>query len=116
LGGLPFTDLAVAIARATNDWTVNEWLSVDERFLGSVLVSGRDPRAAADEVRRLAGNPRMVQITFTSAPCLLGSPFLHPLYDAANEVGLPINFHVGGSTKGINPGDYPVGQGTTFFE
>jgi uncharacterized protein len=116
LGGVPDLDLAAAVARATNDWTIAEWLAVDDRFLGSILVAPRDPEAAAQEIRRLGANPRMVQVTLTSAPCLLGSRFLHPIYEAADEFGLPINHHVGGADAGVNPGSYNVGRATTFFE
>lgn len=114
--GIPFADIATSIARATNDWTLAEWLPVDDRFIGSIMVAPQDPHAAADEVRRLASEPRMVQVTMTAAPCLMGDPFMHPIYDAANESGLPINLHVGGQTKGVLRGDYPLGQGTSYFE
>jgi predicted TIM-barrel fold metal-dependent hydrolase len=116
LAGHPFLDQAAAIASATNDWTINEWFPVDERFLGSILVSPRDPELAAQEIRRLGAHPRMVQVTMTAAPVLMGERFMHPIYEAANEFGLVVNLHVGGGQGGINPGDYPVGHGSTFFE
>jgi predicted TIM-barrel fold metal-dependent hydrolase len=116
LGGIPFTDLAVSLARATNDWTAAEWLPVDERFIASIIVAPQDPAAAAAEIRRQAENPRMVQVSMTSAPCLMGDRFMHPIYEAADEFNLPVNLHVGGATKGVSLGDYPVGQGASFFE
>jgi predicted TIM-barrel fold metal-dependent hydrolase len=116
LGGLPFLDLAADIASATNDWTIHDWFPVDNRFLGSIVVAPRDPLRAAAEIRRLGSHPRMVQVTVTSAPCLMGETFMHPIYEAANEFSLPINLHVGGGPTGVNPGDLPVGQATSFFE
>ena len=116
LGGFPDYDFAAARARATNDWTINEWFPVDERFLGSILVGPRDPEQAADEIRRLGDHPRMVQATLTSAPCLLGDEFMHPIYEACNEFGLPLTMHVGGGESGLNPGSYNVGAPTTFTE
>src|SRR6516165_7088080 len=55
-------DFAAGLARAYNDWLVNEWLSKDERFLGSVCVAAQDPQAAVAEIERVGGNPRIVQI------------------------------------------------------
>jgi predicted TIM-barrel fold metal-dependent hydrolase len=58
----------------------------------------------------------MVQVTVTSLPCLAGSRFLHPIYEACDELSLPFNLHVGGGDAGVNPGSYPVGRPTTFSE
>jgi predicted TIM-barrel fold metal-dependent hydrolase len=116
LGGLPDADLAADLAQATNDWTLNEWLPVDERFLGAILVTLRDPQRAADEIRRLGAHPRMVQVTVTSAPCLLGNRSLHPVYAACQEFGLPFNIHVGGAETGVNSGSYSVGAPSTMME
>ena len=49
-------------------------------------------------------------------PCLLGNPFLHPIYEACNEFGLPFNFHVGGADGGAYGGSYSVGKPTSFME
>jgi predicted TIM-barrel fold metal-dependent hydrolase len=114
-GGLPDVDLAAQLARATNDWTVDDWFSVDERFLGSILVIARDPELAVEEIRRHASNPRMVQVTITGAPCLLGHPSLHPIYEACDELGLPFNMHVGGGEAGVNGGQ-PLGPPTSYVE
>lgn len=116
LGGLPDADLAADLARATNDWTINEWLTADERFLGAILVSLRDPDRAADEIRRLGAHPRIVQVTVTSSPWLLGNRALHPVYEACNEFGLPFNLHVGGAETGVNTGSFSVGQASTMME
>jgi predicted TIM-barrel fold metal-dependent hydrolase len=110
LGGIPFLDLAADLASATNEWTIQEWFPVDERFLGSILVAPRDPDRAADEIRRHGAHPRMVQVTLTSAPTLLGDRFMHPIFEAANEFGLPVNLHVGGGNQGVSPGDHPGGS------
>jgi predicted TIM-barrel fold metal-dependent hydrolase len=116
LGGLPDVDLAADLARATNEWTINEWFPVDQRYLGAIFITPRDPERAAEEIRRLGDHPRMVQVTVTSVPCLLGNPFMHPIYEACEEFGLPFNIHVGGAETGINRGSYSVGAPTTFME
>ena len=40
--------VAADIARACNDWTIEEWFPVDERLLGSITISASDPDQAAD--------------------------------------------------------------------
>ena len=115
-GGHYSSDVAADIARACNEWTVEEWFPVDERFLGSITVSGSDPEQAADEIRRLGTLARMVQVTTTGVPCLLGNRFLHPIYEACNEFGLPFNFHVGGADGGMYGGSYSAGRPTSFVE
>jgi uncharacterized protein len=89
-------DRAAGLARATNDWTINDWFPVDDRYLGSITVSTSDPEQAAEEIRRVGTNPRMVQVCATALPCLLGDHFLHPIYEACVEVGLPFTLHQGG--------------------
>jgi uncharacterized protein len=115
LCGLPDADLASAIASATNDWTINEWLSADERFLGAILVAPRDPERAADEIRRLAGHPRMVQATVNTLPCLLGDPALDPIFAACAEVGIPLTMHLG-QNGGVSDMAWPIGGPTSFCE
>lgn len=89
-------DRAAELARAANDWTIEDWFPVDERFLGSIHVSTGDPDQAVDEIRRLGSNSRMVQVCATGLPCLMGSHFLHPIWEACCEVGLPFTLHQSG--------------------
>jgi predicted TIM-barrel fold metal-dependent hydrolase len=116
LSGIPDVDLACDLAHATNEWTVNDWFPADSRYLGSILISPRDPEWSAQEIRRVGSNPRMVQVTTNWAPCLLGSRDMHAIYEACDEMGLPFNLHVGGADGGINDGSYATGRPTTFCE
>src|SRR4051794_16288364 len=43
LNAIPDVDLACAIARAANDWTIEDWFPVDERYLGAVVICPNDP-------------------------------------------------------------------------
>ena len=93
---------AVDAARAANDWCLDRWLSADSRLYGAIMVPTEMPDRAAAEIRRLAGNPRMVEVILLVSA--LGKPFGHPVYDpiyeAAAEVGLPVAIHVGGEQWG----------------
>src|SRR3954452_18531087 len=46
-------EFAAGLARAYNDWACNEWLTKDQRFLGSVCVAAQDPEAAVAEIERV---------------------------------------------------------------
>jgi predicted TIM-barrel fold metal-dependent hydrolase len=90
--------LASEVARASNDWTIDRWLSEDDRLYGSILVSNQNPDLAAAEIRRLGGHPRMCQVLM--AVNGLGPAFGHsvfdPIYEAASEYNLPLAIHVPG--------------------
>jgi predicted TIM-barrel fold metal-dependent hydrolase len=103
-------DRAARLASAINDWTINDWFPVDGRFLGSISVATSDPVQAAAEIRRVGTNPRLVQVCATGLPCLMGNPFLHPIYEACEEVGLPFTLHQGG----LQP--TPAATPTSFVE
>ena len=95
---------AIELCKAANNWMVERWLSIDDpRLVGAILIPTESPEAAADEIRRLAHNPKIVEVLMTANP--IGKPFGHPIYDpihrAAAETGLTIGIHVGGDiTKG----------------
>lgn len=93
-----------ALIRAFNDYSVNEWLSVDDRFRLAIAVSVQDPAAAAAEVDRLADHPQVVSVML---PCGSTRPFGHgsfrPLHEACARRGLAITVHFGQEGAGVNP-------------
>ena len=108
--------LAAALARAYNDWMIDEWLSRDPRLKGSLVVAPQDPYAAANEVRRVGGHPDVVQVLVsTGSQRPYGDPFYHPIWDAAAEVGLPVAAHLGGQ-GGVNANPTGCGPPTFFWE
>jgi predicted TIM-barrel fold metal-dependent hydrolase len=94
----PNTHLAREVARAANDWTVDRWLSLDERFASLVLVPNQVTADAVGEIERVGGHRQMVGVLMSANG--LGKPFghpaYHPIYAAACEKGLPIVIHTGG--------------------
>jgi predicted TIM-barrel fold metal-dependent hydrolase len=116
IAGLSRPLLATEVARAVNEWTIDQWLVADGRLLGSIVVGLNDPRSAAEEIRRAAKDERMAQIVVAYPPRLLGDRSFHPVYEAACEVGLPIVLQSGGDYSGSNPGLAPVGFPTSLFE
>lgn len=104
VNALPNRDYAVELARAHNRWLLDEWLPRDERFVGSLHVAMQDPEASAEMVREMGTDPRIVQVLVqgVSSQVPYGNPQYWPVYEAAEEMGLPVAMHV--STEG---------QGTT---
>jgi uncharacterized protein len=88
-------DYAVALARAYNRWLVDEWLTEDNGLLGVVIAPHHDPVAAADEIRRNAGHRNVVGV-YLPTSCvepLYGNRRYDPMYEAAQETGLPVMLH-----------------------
>jgi uncharacterized protein len=96
--------MAIALCKAANDWCIDRWLSLgDPRLYGVILTPCGTPSAAAEEIRRLAGHPRMVGALMVSNALNrpFGDPIYDPIYDAATEAGLPIVTHLG-SESGVS--------------
>lgn len=99
-GLLPNIDLGTAICAATNNWLVDKWLTdfnSHRRFRGSIRVNPADPVAAAEEIRRWADHPLMVQVGVPmQAHRPYGQRFYFPIWEAAAAEGLPVAVHVDG--------------------
>jgi predicted TIM-barrel fold metal-dependent hydrolase len=90
--------LAREVTRATNDWTVERWLDVDDRFSALILVPNQNPADAVAEIERLGDDRRMVGVLIAanSLNKPLGHPVYHPIYEAAARRDLPVVLHSGG--------------------
>ena len=108
---------ATALARALNDWTVECWLDRDTRLTSSIIVACQLPDEAAAEIRRLAEEPRMVQVLLGDNPTKqpFGHPIFHPIYEAAAETGRPVAIHAG-ANDWANPPSTGGGTASTYLE
>ncbi|MCA9878528.1 MAG: amidohydrolase family protein [Thermomicrobiales bacterium] len=98
---------AAALASAVNDWQATNWLSQEPRLRGSIVVPIQDPALAAEEIDRVGGDPRFVQILLPAhAEALYGNRRFYPVYEAALRHDLAIGIHFGG-----NPGSPPTAVG-----
>jgi predicted TIM-barrel fold metal-dependent hydrolase len=96
-------DAAAAIARAVNDWVRTEFLDRDARLRASIVVPSTQPAMAAEEIARVAADPRFVQVYLpVRSPMPYGNRTWWPLVDAAVAHGLPLALHFGGAT-GLPP-------------
>lgn len=92
-------DWAVAMAQAVNDWQKKEWLSHDSRLRASIVVPTQNPEKAAEEIHRLGKDPGFVQVLLlVRSEKPLGQSYFWPIYQAAEQYGLPIAVHAGGNT------------------
>jgi predicted TIM-barrel fold metal-dependent hydrolase len=87
---------AAAVARATNNWNIDTWLSLgDERLWSEVAVAPGIPELAADEVRRVGGHPRIRSVCLggNGQGYPIGDSRMDPIFAAAHEMGLAISWH-----------------------
>lgn len=116
LGVHPHAEFAKAVAKAYNEALLETWLTWDRRFFGAMLVAPQDPFAAAKEIRRLGSHPRIVEVLLCSATRVpLGQSYYWPIYEAAEEMELPISIHPGTEGRGISNG-FMAGPPSTYLE
>jgi predicted TIM-barrel fold metal-dependent hydrolase len=109
--------LAAALCQAYNDWVLEQWISLDERFRASIIVPTQDATAAAAEIRRIGDHPRVVQVLMPSgARAGYGHPQYHPIYEAAHELDLVVGIHAGGGGCGVLGPPSPTGWPVYYIE
>lgn len=110
-------DIAVDLCRASNDWSLDNWLDGrDHRLYGAIQVSTVLPEQAAREIRRVAVNERFVSVLMVANPLLrpFGDPIYHPIFEAAEECGLAITIH--GGTELLTKGTAASGSAMSMLE
>lgn len=116
LSGMPDPDLAAGIARAYNDWTNEVWIGFDRRFKHCIWVAPQDPIQAAAEIARWGNHPDVVQVAMSQMDLLAGKRHYWPIYEAAERHNLPVAFHVGAESAGLNGPQIAVGAPTYYIE
>jgi predicted TIM-barrel fold metal-dependent hydrolase len=91
-------EFAAELCRVSNDWTREEWLDRDRRLLGSICPPYEHADAAVEEIERLAGDERFVQVLLPATlEQGLGNRRYWPMLRATAEAGLPLALHTGGN-------------------
>lgn len=101
----PDQEFSLACVRAYNDFLVEEYYAASDRFIPIAVMPYWDLEASLSEMKRCADNHHrgiLVANKYEQAG-LPGftDPHWHPLYAAAQEMELPVNFHIG--FQGANP-------------
>ena len=93
-------DMALAVARAVNDWIAKEWLDRDPRLRASIVVPTQNVEFAVSEIERCAKDKRFVQVVLLAMQeTPLGRRHWWPIYAAAERHGLPIGIHPGSTYR-----------------
>lgn len=102
-------DESIVIASASNDYYIENWLTVDERLTYAPVVPSQDPAAAAAEIRRIGGHKQVVAVAVPPIAILMGNRYWWPIFEAAQEMDLPLLLHVSGSEGVYNGAPMPAG-------
>lgn len=114
LGAMPDPDAAAMIASAYNQWLAATWFDADDRYRGYLVVGAQDPLLAAAQIRRSAEDERFVGVLMPLTNILMGQRHYYPIYEAANEIGLPVAVHPN-SGEGIFRTSPPMAGGTPTY-
>lgn len=97
IGEMLNLELAAVMARAANDWLVDQWLEPEPRFRASVVIPYEDPNWSAAEIDRVATDRRFVQALMLSRTIEpMGRRRYWPIYEACERNGIPLGIHNGG--------------------
>lgn len=103
-GAIADAELAIACARAYNDWLIDEWTSTSDRFIAQCIVPLSPIAATVAEIRRaVAGGHRGV--IFPAAPMRLrdlphiNGPEYDPVWATCQDLDVPLCFHAGSTPE-----------------
>jgi predicted TIM-barrel fold metal-dependent hydrolase len=102
IGRVPYPEVAVALARAYNDWLYQTYVSRDSRFNGMGLIPLQQPSVAVAELRRVVTEYgfRGGLLPSNGLKDHLGARQYWPLYAEADRLGCCLCVH-GGSHMGL---------------
>jgi uncharacterized protein len=90
--------MAMAFARAINDWISAEWLDRVPQLRASIVMPTLNIASAVEEIERCGQDQRFVQVLFlVMGEEPLGKSRFWPIYAAAERLGLTIGIHAGSS-------------------
>jgi predicted TIM-barrel fold metal-dependent hydrolase len=114
---LPDPDFAAVLCRAFNDWTLEHWVTHDDRFLVALAISTTDPKLAVDEIDRLGDHPRVKAIMLPTGNVRpYGNRHYHPIWEACERHGLVVGIHPGNEGAGMAGPPTGVGYPTYYIE
>lgn len=117
LTALPNRDYAAELAVANNKWIIDNWLAEGGPFVGSLLAAPQKPERMAEMIRELGDHPRVVQVVIPMASQQpYGHEYYWPMYEAAEEIGLPIAMHPYTEGHGVTRPPTGAGHPSTYFE
>jgi len=90
-------DIAIAAARAYNDWLYDDYFSLDPRINAAALIPMQDTEAAVIELRHAVEDLGMAgaMLPGTGLHSPLGNRRFWPVYEEANRLGSVLAVHAG---------------------
>ena len=114
---MPEINYAAALCRAMNEYTLDKWISQDERLRMCLQVSPSDPGQAVQEIDRLGDKPEVVAVIVPcGAQMPYGNPFYHPIWEACERHRLAVVVHPGAAGGGISAPPSAAGYPTYYME
>jgi len=106
-GTINHDQTSVAWANAYNSWLLDEWIDTDDRLHAAALIAHQVPDKAAEEVDRMAGEKGTAAVQMPTAGQIppAGHWQYDPVYEAAQDHGLPIMLHTADQTSAVT---FPV--------
>jgi predicted TIM-barrel fold metal-dependent hydrolase len=101
LASVNHDQIAVEIARAHNEWMANAFFDESDRLKSVILIANQRPEKAAEEIDRWAEEDDVVGVSLPASGLVppAGHHWYDPIYEAAEDHGLPIIMHTGNSTS-----------------
>ena len=113
--GIQDKALRLASIKAYNDWLAAFCAVNPKRLAGAAMLPVTDPEEVAGELRRTAKmgiKGALVEFHRMAKP--LGDPVFKPLWAMAQELGVPLSFHIGG-VRGMTYTDTAPGSAEAFM-
>ncbi|HEU4973221.1 MAG TPA: amidohydrolase family protein [Gaiellaceae bacterium] len=99
---LPNAQLAAKLCTAYNDFLLERWLQEEPRLRGMLVVPAQYPESAAQEIRRVGGRDEFVGVFLPGAARVpYGNPVYDPMWEALDELALPVAVHMHFESVGI---------------
>lgn len=95
LGQMHHDELAAAFAHAYNEYLLDNFLDEGDSLYGSIVVPPQKPDESVDEIYERADESKMVGVLlpFGGSNPLLGHERYYPIYEACEDVGMPLMLH-----------------------
>jgi predicted TIM-barrel fold metal-dependent hydrolase len=92
-------ELRDSIVQGYNDWAADFAATAPERFIPAAMITPADPVSATDELMRIAAAGKLKQVNFlvNDVSLEMYMEAWDPFWAAAEETGLIVSYHVGGS-------------------
>lgn len=93
-----YPKVSTAIAKAYNEYLLEEVVDVDEGIFGTLAISVGEPEEAAKEIDRVGSNEGVVGVHGFVSPELWGDIRYDPIFEMCTKHDLPLAPHLGAFT------------------